>query len=307
MKKALISFVGTNDKGIDSKGNKSDGAIMTVLKERKYDFLHLIYNPTKSGSMNFYDIAINIRDNAVKRKHFNKTNIVLHSFECENVTDHNEIYPKLLNLCKSLPKNIEYTAAIASGTPTMQVCWILMAESGDFKIKLIRSNEPRFEIPLVTEVKLGTGLPRIKKLENEKRNILREIRRKLLPVNLEIDKISIRIDNQILPLSHIEFCYYLYFLKRAYYKKHFLKVPNNNPGEEFVNSINSYYTNYFPSLDRNKTTGTSFHSNVSKINKKIKDLLGDTIEAKYYMIQGDGLRGNKSYSINLDPRLIRIK
>ena len=61
MKKALISFVGKNDKGVDSDGNKCDGAILTVLKEREFDLLHLIYNPTKLGGENFYDIGINIR------------------------------------------------------------------------------------------------------------------------------------------------------------------------------------------------------------------------------------------------------
>lgn len=306
MKKALLSFVGTNDKRIDSKGNNSDGAIMTVLKESKFDFLHLIYNPTKSGGMNFYDIAINVRDNAVKRKHFYKTNIILHSFECENVTDHNEIYPKLLSLCKSLPKNFEYTAAIASGTPAMQVCWILMAESGDYKMKLIRSNEPRFGNPLVTEVKLGTGLPRIKKLEKEQTQILKVIKGNLSPVEVDKKSVKIQIEGNHLRLTHIEFCYYLYFLNRAYYEKKGLKVANNNPPEEFINDINRLYAQIFPNLKRVKSE-TNFQSNVSKINKKIKELIDNKYRDKYYKIESDGLKGNKSFSVNLKPQLIKIK
>ncbi len=306
MKKALISFVGKNDKGVDSDGNKCDGAILTVLKEREFDLLHLIYNPTKSGGENFYDIGINIRDNAIKRNHFNKTNIVLHSFECENVTDHNEIYPKLLNLCKSLPKNFEYTAAIASGTPAMSACWILMAESGDFKIKLIRSNEPKFGKPLVTEVKLGTGLPRIRKQEIKITNLIKVIKKDLWPVEVDTQNLKIIIGGECLILSHIEFCYYLYFLKRAYFGKSGLKVANNNPPEEFVNDINRLFKQLFPNLDRTKP-GTNFQSNVSKINKKIKGLIDNSYKNKYYLINGNGLRGNLSYSIDLNSKLIKIK
>lgn len=307
MKKALISFVGTNDKGIDSKGNNSDGAILTILKERKFDFLHLIYNPTKSGGMNFYDIAINVRDNVVKRKHFGKTNIILHSFECENVTDHNEIYPKLLNLCKSLPRNFEYTAAIASGTPAMQVCWILMAESCDFKMKLIRSNEPRFGKPLVTEIKLGTGLPVIRRLKKDNVRMWKEIEKNLKLVNVITKEAKITIDDSTLNLSHIEFCYYYYFLFRAYHNKKELEVANNKPSDEFINSINNYFRSYFPALERNISGRTSFLSNISKINKKIHTLLGDNITSKFYKIQSSGLKGRKTYSIGLKSRLIKIK
>ena len=182
-----------------------------------------------------------------------------------------------------------------------------MAESGDFKIKLIRSNEPRFGKPLVTEVKLGTGLPKIQKLEKENRLMLKEVKRNLSPVVIDTKKIKVEIGNQTLSLSHILFCYYLYFLKRADFWKQPLKVINNNPGAEFVKSINESYSKHFPELDRNKTTSTSFHSNVSKINKKIKDLLGDTLSAKYYQIQSDGLRGRKSYSIDLETKFIKIK
>lgn len=307
MKKALISFVGTNDKGVDLKGKKFDGAILTVLKERKFDFLHLIYNPTKAGASNFYDIAINVRDNAVKRKRFNKAEIILHSFECENVTDHNEIYPKLLELCRSLPKGLEYTAAIASGTPAMQVCWILISESGDFPLKLIRSNEPKFGKPLVTEVKLGTKLPRIEKLEKENKLMRKEIIKTLFPVNVYTKLVKVEIDSNILNLSNIEFCYYFYFLSRAYFNKPGLQVANNKPNDEFISSINNYFKKFFPDLERHNSDKTSFQSNISRINQKIKNVLGDNIATEFYKIQSSGLKGRKEYSIGLKPVLIKIK
>ena len=306
MKKALISFVGKNDKGTDSDSKESEGAIITALTERKYDILHLLWNPTKTGEYDFYRIAEHVKETAIKEKYFTLENIHLHPFQCENVTDHNEIYPKLLELCRSLPKGTEYTAAIASGTPSMQVCWILMAESGDFKMKLIRSNEPRFGKPLVTDIKLGTGLPRIKKQENKISNLIKDIKKNLSPVEVDKKNLKINIAGEYLRLSHIEFCYYLYFLKRANYDKPGLRVANNNPPEEFVNDINRLFKQLFPNLDRIKP-GTNFQSNVSKVNKEIKRVIDNAHRSKYYLINGEGLRGSKSYKIDLKPSLIKIR
>lgn len=136
----------------------------------------------------------------------------LHKFDCKNVTDHNEIYPKLLEICKELniSPDREYTAAIAAGTPAMQVCWLLMAESGDFPIKLIRSNEPRFGKPLVTLIKLDTTLPKIFRLEQENDEI-----DNLLPdAEIDVKNGSLQIAGTIIPLSPMEFSYYRYFAQR---------------------------------------------------------------------------------------------
>lgn len=193
MKKALISFVGTNDNVTFTKG-KGGGAILTVLSERKFDSLHLIYHPTKINDTTFYEIAIKVKNEAIKDHFIKNGNIFLHFFDCDNVTDHNEIYPKLLSICNKLPGRYEYTAAIASGTPSMQECWILIAESGDFKVKLVRSNEQKYGIPLVTEVKLGTSLPQIIKLKKENIKIQKELKKKLAPIYIDEKNFKIIIE-----------------------------------------------------------------------------------------------------------------
>jgi len=283
MKKALISFVGTNDKGTENNGIKSEGAILTALKERKFDNLHLFWNPTKSGNVNFYDIAVYVRDTAVKKKYFNKDRIILHPFECENVTDHNEIYPKLLNLCNSLPKGIEYTAAIASGTPAMQVCWILMAESRDFKMKLIRSNEPRFGKPLVTEIKLDTGLPQIIKLKEEKKLLIKDKLKSAPLLYVDKKRKEIKIGKAIMMLSPIEYSYYIYFINRAMKDIKFLETDISTMPDEFYNEVLYIHRKSFPQADANRQSSerikgistSTFRSNISKLNKKIKDVFSD--------------------------------
>lgn len=299
--KSLITFVGTND------GKKEkDGAILTVFKSLKFDELYLIWTGKSGESENdFSRIAEYVKSKIEQRQ--KNISVIIQKLEIENPIDHNEIYPKLLELCRSLPKSRDYTGAIASGTPAMQVCWILMAESGDFKIKLIRSNEPKFGREIITEIKLGTGLPRIKKLENKIRIIRKEIEKKLKPVEINIKNAKCKIDNKILSLTNIEFCYYLYFLKRADFGKEHLSVTNNMPGEIFIKEINDNYKKLYPESTRNFNEKTSFQSNVSKINKKIKELIDDSKIAEYYQIRSEGNRGKKSYFIGLKKGLIKIK
>lgn len=307
MKTSLISFVGTNDKGEVIDGKKTEGAIITALQERKFNQLHLLWNPTKSGITDYYKIASHVEEIAVKKKYFKAEDISLHSFECKNVSDHNEIYPKLLEFCKSLPKGIEYTAAIASGTSAMQVCWILMAESGDFKIKLIRSNEPKYGKPLTKEVKLGTGLPKIQKLEKENRLYLKEAKKNLLPVEIDTKYAKVNIAGIDLRLSPIEFCYYLLFLKRVIDERAPIQVTVNKPSTSFIQTLTKYYSAIFPHMEIRSGENTSFHSNITKINGKIKKLIDNKVVSRYYTIQSDGPRGRKFYSINLDRSKIKLK
>ena len=102
-----------------------------------------------------------------------------------DVTDHNHIYPVLKGFTDDLNKaeNFDYTAAISSGTPAMQVCWILLAESGDFsetnKLNLIKVKDPAFgeseNIPVIIE----TSLPQIIRLKNE----IKTLRNDLVPTS----------------------------------------------------------------------------------------------------------------------------
>jgi hypothetical protein len=109
MKQVLISFVGSNDEG--KLMGKPDGAVLTLLSKMKFDEIYLLWNPTKEGK-NFFAIADYLKKEILIRKRSKKVN--LYAFELDNVTDHNEIYPKLLDFCKSIEKNnTEYTAAIA--------------------------------------------------------------------------------------------------------------------------------------------------------------------------------------------------
>jgi hypothetical protein len=220
MKKAyniLISFVGSNDAG--KLLGKNDGAILTLLKARKFDEVNLIWTKSEKEKFDGYKIAKDLEKEIKARKHC--FSVYLHSFELEDITDHNEIYPKLLELCRDKFENrlrtIKLIAAISSGTPSMQVCWILMAESGDFPLEIIRVSEPKFKSKPFTQVKLGTGLPRITKLQEEVNELKPNVK-------LQIDPPRLLIDGNQIKLGPIQFCYYRYFLEKAKSGEKYMRV-----------------------------------------------------------------------------------
>jgi len=304
--RVFVSFVGVNDAG--KLIGKDNGAILTALKAlKKVDKVHLLWSPTG----NFKDIA-NYLKNEIISKNYCK-DIFSQTFDLDNVTDHNEIYPKLLEFCKNnFTEGEEVIAAIASGTPAMQVCWILMAESGDFNLRLIRSNEPKFSKSPITEIKLGTGLPKIiKQLESENKDL-----KKLLPVvNMNISKGELTIGNQLIKLSPIQFSYYRYFLERAKEEKEYERFGNLDTPSGFLKTIINYHKESFPdaysAIEESEKIVKSgygvdmrtFRANISKLNKKIKSAI---INYDFYIIETNGSRYKTRYGISLSDDKIKI-
>ena len=313
--RVLLSFVGTNDKGKSSGG--SDGAILTIFKRRSFDEVHLLWNPSNKGD--FQEIAKYVRDEIVERRHC--SSVTLHRFDCENVTDHNEIYPKLLTVCTSLKPSAtrKFTAAIASGTPAMQVCWILMAESGDFPLELIRSNEPKFGKAIVTAVKLGTGLPRILRLEQENKQ-LREENRGLIPtLEIAVSNGSMRVGDVDIGLAPVEFAYYRYFAERAKEGEEPERFSGIDAPDRFLRTVLQYHQESFPDSElfrselksmlkngRSLSMGT-FRGNVSKANSRIRKALTNPSLIKFFEIAVEGKRHAKTYGIRAPSESIVIK
>ncbi|HEY5533672.1 MAG TPA: RNA repair transcriptional activator RtcR family protein [Ignavibacteria bacterium] len=314
MKKAyniLISFVGGNDAG--KMQGKNDGAILTLLKAGKFDELNLIWTKSEKEKFDSYKIAKYLEKEIKARKHC--LSVYLHPFELEDVTDHNEIYPKLLELCRDKFENrlktIKLTAAISSGTPSMQVCWILMAESGDFPLEIIRVSEPKFKSKPFTQVKLGTGLPRIVHLEKEIKALKPEI-------VMTIKHPSLKIDNNEIILGPLEFCYYRYFLTKAISGEKYMKVYLYELPMEFLECIISYYIESFSHLDQDigqykkmfekkeNISAARFLPNRSKINRKIKEALNNPSRSRYAEIESEGIKSAKKYGINLPKEKIKI-
>jgi hypothetical protein len=316
MVKKLISFVGSNDAGNEGK----DGTILSALSNEKFDEAILLWNQSNNRNLNFGEIASYLK-RTIKKRRLTKE---VSSFELKinDVTDHNEIYSKLKEFTESLDKSEpnSYTAAISSGTPAMQVCWILLAESGDFSetnpLRLIKVADPRYSESKNIPVKLNTSLPKIISLKNE--NI--QLKKDFLPVvHLFIETGKVFIGNIELQFAPVEFAYYRYFLEKAKEGNNMEKISGLSIPIHFLEKVYQFHEESFPVLDinreeirkaikSNKELGiTTFRGNVTKINRKIKELINNKSVVEQFEITSQGKRGAKFYGILASQDKIIIK
>lgn len=313
----LISFVGSNDAGKFAGGE--DGAILTALKNQKFDNVILIYNDSNS-KIDFLSITKYLQTEIKKRKLAYKVDII--KFPVQDVTDHNQIYVELKKFTDSLPKagNINYTAAISSGTPAMQVCWILLSESGDFseksKLELVKVIDPKFGKTGNVPVKIDTALPKIIRLKEEVNNLKKD----LIPnATITSSRPELKIGDARIDLSPIELSYYRYFAERVISGEGAEKFSGLTVPDHFLARIIVIHEEFYPDLDTNrieleemkrKQIGlsiTTFRGNVSKTNKKIRKALNNETLKKAFEISVEGTRGAKFYGIKAPKEKIRIK
>ncbi len=316
-KKILISFVGVNDAG--KLQNKEDGAILTAFKNEKFDEVHLLWNKNNKGQINF-DAIVNYLSDEIKKRNYSKK-INSTQLNISDVTDHNEIYQLLKSYTDTLEKNdgIEYIAAISSGTPAMQVCWILLAESGDFSeefpLRLIKVIDPKFGKSANIEVKLDTSLPKILRLKKE----IESVKKDLIPVaELNLNTGLITIGKFQIDLSPIEFCHYRYFAERIINNLDLEKFSGISVPLSFAKKIYSFHEESFPDLEMNRfdlqkliKDGTemampTFRGNISKINKKIREALELPTLIDNFQINITGKRGAKFYGIKAPKSKLNI-
>lgn len=316
-KKVLISFAGNNDAG--ALAEKPDGAVLTALKNEKFDGVILLYNHSPEAKVDYSKVVYYLDSEIKSRKLARK--VVITELPIENVTDHNHIYAILKDFADALIKNqgVEFTAAISSGTPAMQVCWILLAESGDFSeefpLRLIQVSDPKFGPSQNIPVKIDTTLPRIIRLKEE----IAELKKELIPpAVISFEKATFSIGGAVIPLSPIELSYYIYFAERNTRGEGEEKFSGFTAGGDFLKRILELHSKLFPSLDTNrldlekmlrKGTGlamTTFRGNISKINSKIRTIIDNEEICRAYEITASGIRGAKFYGIHAPKGKIRI-
>lgn len=317
-KNIFLSFVGSNDAGKLIKQN--DGAVLTALTNQKFDEVILLWNQPKSKVVDFRVIAQFLKKEISERKLAKK--VSLQEITLNDPTDHNEIYIALKNFTDHLPKgdSLKYTAAISSGTPAMQVCWILLAESGDFSgsnpLNLIKVKDPKFGTTENIPVKIDTSLPKIIRMKEE----IETLKDGFLPVvKMDIESGEVFIGENQIPLSPIEFCYYRYFLELVLEEKSPEKISSLETPLHFVEKIYQFHEGSFPVMDlardelrkilmkKEGLAIATFRGNVSKLNKKIKFALDDSNLSTYYEISSTGIRGAKFYGIQIPSKKIRIE
>lgn len=317
IKHILLSFVGSNDAG--KLKDKNDGAILSALTNQKFDEAILLWNKSNNKEFDFQTISNYLRVEIKKRKLVKKIELV--ELPIQDVTDHNQIYVLLKEYTDTLIKtdDFQYTAAVSSGTPAMQVCWILLSESGDFsetnKLNLIKVKDPKFGKSENIPVKIDTALPKIIRLKEEVENLKKD----LIPVAaITISRPGLRIGDTEIIITPIELCYFKYFAERVIEEKGDEKFPMYSTTTDFLDRIIQIHKEFFPEsesgrqsleLIKRKNIGldiTTFRGNVSKLNKKIKETIKNDSIANNFMITSEGIKGAKFYGIKAEPSKIKI-
>jgi hypothetical protein len=309
----LLTFVGTTDVKLIEE---SKGPAISAVLELKPKSVVLIATTGTGAKHDLLGGAAQFAKLIHRVSPATKTSIV--TMDLLDPTDHNEIYPKLRDIVHNHgATRMPMVAAISSGTPSMQVCWILLAESGDAKIKLFRTIERELTDKPLREVRLDSALPRIIALEQENRQ-LRQIA--IQPLALNITGGTVKVGNTIINLSPQQFAYYRFFAERAKFTKggsdsHY-RVSSRVMDEAFTTQIRAFLDESFP--DRADSDGTYgkkrsqqipteyFRSTISKINKKFDDALDETL-ADYYKIKHVGPKQARSYGLPITHEKIRIR
>lgn len=152
MFKVLLTFTGFHDpyvKGLVGQ-EEQPGPILSLIFAKAFDKIILFSTPSTE--------QITLETKSAILASNSKLDVEIRDIPLDDPTDYSLI---LKGLRKHLPKIQEditdgsYFIAVASGTPQMHACWVLLTSSGEIPARLLHVRPPRFvtkDRPLVTEI-----------------------------------------------------------------------------------------------------------------------------------------------------------
>jgi len=132
--KILLSFIGNHDPFAD--GKETPGPILSILKQRKFDKLYLLFNSDR-----YWDTLIKTQEYC--NRHYPQIKVEYRQAKSLSPIDYNLVYPAMYQVVQKIkkdnPKAI-FTISVTSGTPTMHACWLFLVQGGVIKAKLIQTS-----------------------------------------------------------------------------------------------------------------------------------------------------------------------
>jgi DNA-binding NtrC family response regulator len=159
----LLSFAGFQDPFAQGlvEGQQQPGPILSLLQTRSFHRLVLFGTPrTREQTAQTVEALSSLQP---------RLEVDVRHLPLDDPTDYQAILrllrPHLREVCEAEPE-AELFVSVASGTPQMHACWLLLAASGELPARVLQIRPPRFvtrEKPLVTEVDLGApGFPEVR-------------------------------------------------------------------------------------------------------------------------------------------------
>lgn len=152
----LLTFTGFHDpyfKGLIDQ-EEQPGPILSLLAARPFD--HVLLFDTPSTRKNTQQTR-----EAISRLHHH-TGVQVLGIELEDPTNYEDIFKRLRPHLQHIVQSFEsasFFIAVASGTPQMHACWVLMTASGEIPARILHVRPPRFVTkghPLVGEIDMSS-------------------------------------------------------------------------------------------------------------------------------------------------------
>ncbi len=152
----LLTFTGFHDpffKGLIDQVEQP-GPILSLLSALSFDIVYLFDTPAT------HKVTQDTKKYISKLHKSTKVEIM--KIDLDDPTDYNCIIKGLRGYLDKIIENhpsTVFSIAVASGTPQMHACWVLLASSGEIPARILHIRPPRFvtkEQPLVTEVEFSS-------------------------------------------------------------------------------------------------------------------------------------------------------
>lgn len=152
----LLTFTGFHDpysKGLVDQ-EEQPGPILSLLNVRSFEHVFLFDTPTTR------EISMKTKE-AIKALHSGCEVHVL-DMKLSDPTSYRDIFGGLKQHTHAIQEEYgpaSFFISVASGTPQMHACWVLLAASGEIPAKILHVRPPRFvtkALPLVSEIDLSS-------------------------------------------------------------------------------------------------------------------------------------------------------
>ncbi|MCC6346305.1 MAG: sigma 54-interacting transcriptional regulator [Nitrospirales bacterium] len=156
MMNVLLTFTGFHDpyfKGLVDQ-EEQPGPILSLLSTRSFDHIFLFDTPSTQR------VTGETKD-AIKKLH-HRSEVHVLEINLADPTNYQEIFRGLKAHLHRIIEDFasaRFFVAVASGTPHMHACWVLLTASGEIPARILHVRPPHFvtkQHPLVTEVDLSS-------------------------------------------------------------------------------------------------------------------------------------------------------
>lgn len=152
----LLTFTGFHDpyfKGLVDR-EEQPGPILSLLSARSFDHIFLFDTPTTQRVTQETKDAIS--------KLYRHSEVHVLEINIDDPTNYQDIFRGLRFHLQHMIESFQtasFFVGVASGTPQMHACWVLLAASGEIPARILHVRPPHFvtkERPLVSEVDLSS-------------------------------------------------------------------------------------------------------------------------------------------------------